>query len=147
MNFKRKNIIYRTIMPLDQLIEYYRNERKYIYENNIPVKGIKWRKRIHKIMFAIIKMKRVLLHQKLTILHDEREDTDKPIIYACTHIGRYDIEMALESIQDTCFLFLGSPGKLYRSLDGVLVYLLDLLDAILQRKRTDILQKNWQYER
>lgn len=80
MNFKRKNIIYRTIMPLDQLIEYYRNERKYIYENNIPVKGIKWRKRIHKIMFAIIKMKRVLLHQKLTILHDEREDTDKPII-------------------------------------------------------------------
>lgn len=123
MNFKRKNIIYRTIMPLDQLIEYYRNERKYIYENNIPVKGIKWRKRIHKIMFAIIKMKRVLFHQKLTILHDEREDTDKPIIYACTHIGRYDIEMALESIQDTCFLFLGSPGKLYRSLDGVLVYL------------------------
>lgn len=123
MNFKRKNIIYRTIMPLDQLIEYYRNERKYIYENNIPVKGIKWRKRIHKIMFAIIKMKRVLLHQKLTILHDEREDTDKPIIYACTHIGRYDIEMALESIQDTCFLFLGSPGKLYRSLNGVLVYL------------------------
>lgn len=123
MNFKRKNIIYRTIMPLDQLIEYYRNERKYIYENNIPVKGIKWRKRIHKIMFAIIKMKRVLLHQKLTILHDEREDTDKPIIYACTHIGRYDIEMALESIQDTCFLFLGSPGKLYRSLNGALVYL------------------------
>lgn len=123
MNFKRKNIIYRTIMPLDQLIEYYRNERKYIYENNIPIKGIKWRKRIHKIMFAIIKMKRVLLHQKLTILHDEREDTDKTIIYACTHIGRYDIEMALESIQDTCFLFLGSPGKLYRSLDGVLVYL------------------------
>lgn len=123
MNFKRKNIIYRTIMPLDQLIEYYRNERKYIYENNIPVKGIKWRKRIHKIMFAIIKMKRVLLHQKLTILHDEREDTDKTIIYACTHIGRYDIEMALESIQDTCFLFLGSPGKLYRSLNGVLVYL------------------------
>ena len=123
MNFKRKNIIYRTIMPLDQLIEYYRNERKYIYENNIPIKGIKWRKRIHKIMFAIIKMKRVLLHQKLTILHDEREDTDKTIIYACTHIGRYDIEMALESIQDTCFLFLGSPGKLYRSLNGVLVYL------------------------
>ena len=123
MNFKRKNIIYRTIMPLDQLIEYYRNERKYIYENNIPIKGIKWRKRIHKIMFAIIKMKRVLLHQKLTILHDEREDTDKTLIYACTHIGRYDIEMALESIQDTCFLFLGSPGKLYRSLNGVLVYL------------------------
>lgn len=123
MNFKRKNIIYRTIMPLDQLIEYYRNERKYIYENNIPIKGIKWRKRIHKIMFAIIKMKRVLLHQKLTILHDEREDTDKTIIYACTHIGRYDIEMALESIQDTCFLFLGSPGKLYRSLNGALVYL------------------------
>ena len=66
MNFKRKNIIYRTIMPLDQLIEYYRNERKYIYENNIPEKGNKWRKRIHKIMFAIIKMKRVLLHLKLT---------------------------------------------------------------------------------
>lgn len=127
MNFKRKNIIYRTIMPLDQLIEYYRNERKYIYENSIPIKGIKWRKRIHKIMFAIIKMKRVLLHQKLTILHDEREDTDKTIIYACTHIGRYDIEMALESIQDTCFLFFGNPGNLYRSLDGVVAYLLGFI--------------------
>ena len=88
MNFKRKNIIYRTIMPLDRLIEYYRNERKYIYENNIPIKGIKWRKRIHKMMLAAIKMNRVLQHQKLTILHDEREDTDKPIIYACTHAYR-----------------------------------------------------------
>ena len=127
MNFKRKNIICRTIMPLDQLIEYYRNERKYIYENNIPIKGIKWRKRIHKMMLAVIKMNRVLQHQKLTILHDEREDTDKPIIYACTHIGRYDIEMALESIQDTCFLFFGNPGKLYRSLDGVVAYLLGFI--------------------
>lgn len=141
MNFKRKNIIYRTIMPLDQLIEYYRNERKYIYENNIPVKGIKWRKRIHKIMFAIIKMKRVLLHQKLTILHDEREDTDKPIIYACTHIGRYDIEMALESIQDTCFLFLGSPGKLYRSLDGVLVYLFGFIGCDTTEKEDRYISK------
>lgn len=141
MNFKRKNIIYRTIMPLDQLIEYYRNERKYIYENNIPIKGIKWRKRIHKIMFAIIKMKRVLLHQKLTILHDEREDTDKTIIYACTHIGRYDIEMALESIQDTCFLFLGSPGKLYRSLNGVLVYLFGFIGCDTTEKEDRYISK------
>lgn len=127
MNFKRKNIIYRTIMSLDQLIEYYRNGRKYIYENNIPIKGIKWRKRIHKMMLAAIKMNRVLQLQKLTILHDEREDTDKTIIYAYTHIGRYDIEMALESIQDTCFLFFGNPGKLYRSLDGVVAYLLGFI--------------------
>lgn len=141
MNFKRKNIIYRTIMPLDQLIEYYRNERKYIYENNIPIKGIKWRKRIHKIMFAIIKMKRVLLHQKLTILHDEREDTDKTIIYACTHIGRYDIEMALESIQDTCFLFLGSRGKLYRSLNGVLVYLFGFIGCDTTEKEDRYISK------
>ena len=67
----------------------FQNEReKYIYENNIPIKGIKWRKRIHKMMLADIKMNRVLQHQKLTILHDEREDTDKPIIYACTHAYR-----------------------------------------------------------
>lgn len=127
MNFKRKNIIYRTIMPLDQLIEYYRNERKYIYENNIPIKGIKWRKQIHKMMLAAIKANRVLQHQKLTILHDRRINTDKSIIYACTHIGRYDIEMALESIQDTCFLFFGNMGKLYRSLDGVVAYLLGFI--------------------
>lgn len=127
MNFKRKNIICRTIMPLDQLIEYYRNERKYIYENNIPIKGIKWRKRIHKMMLAAIKANRVLQHQKLTILHDRRINTDKPIIYACTHIGRYDIEMALESIQDTCFLFFGNPGKLYRSFDGIVAYLLGFI--------------------
>lgn len=127
MYFKRKNIICRTIMPLDQLIEYYRNERKYIYENNIPIKGIKWRKRIHEMMLAAIKANRVLQHQKLTILHDRRINTDKPIIYACTHIGRYDIEMALESIQDTCFLFFGNPGKLYRSFDGIVAYLLGFI--------------------
>ena len=127
MYFKRKNIICRTIMPLDQLIEYYRNERKYIYENNIPIKGIKWRKRIHEMMLAAIKANRVLQHQELTILHDRRINTDKPIIYACTHIGRYDIEMALESIQDTCFLFFGNPGKLYRSFDGIVAYLLGFI--------------------
>lgn len=44
-----------------------------------------------------------------------------------THIGRYDIEMALESIQDICFLFFGNLGKRYRSLDGVVAYLLGFI--------------------
>ena len=141
MNFKTKNIIYRTIMPLDQLIKYYRNERKYIYENNIPIKGIKWRKRIHKMMLASIKTNRVLQHQKLTILHDRRINTDNPIIYACTHIGRYDIEMALESIQDTCFLFFGNPGKLYRSLDGVVAWLLGFIGCDTTEKEDRYISK------
>lgn len=46
-----------------------------------------------------------------------------PVIYACTHIGRYDVERALESIGKQCHIFMGDPRKVYKNAEGLILFL------------------------
>lgn len=43
----KKNFFQRMKMPLPELEEYYRTCRADAYNNNEPIKGIKWRKQLH----------------------------------------------------------------------------------------------------
>ena len=96
--FKRKTIIELLKSSREELIDYYRNLRKFNYENEVPLKGIETRKIIHNLPLLVVKLDRLLKKEEITILKDERLDTDKPKIYACTHIGGNDIERAFEAM-------------------------------------------------
>ena len=97
--------------------------RKYEFDNSVQLKGIKLRQKIHKFLLSIIKIDRVLAKEKLIIVDDKREKTDKPIIYACTHIGGNDIQRTFEAIKEHAYLFLGDPEGLYKDISGLLLYL------------------------
>lgn len=121
--FKKKNLLELRKLSLDELKKYYVELRKYEYENSVPLKGIKLRQKIHKLLLNIIKIDRALTKEKLIIVDDKREKTDKPIIYACTHIGGNDIQRTFEAINDHAYLFLGDPEGLYKDISGLLLYL------------------------
>lgn len=121
--FEKKGLLELRKLSLDELKKYYVELRKYEFDNSVPLKGIKLRQKIHKLLLSIIKIDRVLAKEKLIIVDDKREKTDKPIIYACTHIGGNDIQRTFEAIKEHAYLFLGDPEGLYKDISGLLLYL------------------------
>lgn len=119
--FEYKSLLAKRKMTLEELKLYYRELRKYDCENNIPIKGIEIRKKIYKLIQLILKIDRLISKRTLTIIGDQRTSTDKTKIYAATHIGRYDIESAIESIGEATWMIMGDPGETYRNIDGLLL--------------------------
>ena len=121
--FNKKSILELRKMTIEEIEKYYMELRKYEYENNIPLKNIELRKKIHMLLLELIKIDRVLSHEKLEVIGDKRDVTDAPKIYACTHIGGNDIQRTFEAIKEHAYLFLGDPKEAYIDVNGVILKL------------------------
>ncbi len=112
------------LIPSKELPAYYKSKREYEYKNNSILKGMKWREKIHPILLSIMKFDRKYINkQTLNILNDKSIETDKPVIYAVTHIGVYDYQIVSEAIGTHQYPFAGDPETIYRSFDGVVLAL------------------------
>lgn len=74
------------------------------------------RKKIHKYILAIYTLKNKLGGFTHEIIKDERQLTDRPIIYAVTHVGKFDIEVVSEAIKDHYYLLSGD----YEHIQGII---------------------------
>lgn len=119
----RKNLFQRLAMPQGELEAYYRAVRAEDFEQGKDVRGLGWRRKCHPLIIALLKCGCGFAGQKLTVIGDGRRGTEGPTIYACTHVGRYDIEMALRTIGTQCWFFMGDPGKVYKNLDGLVLWM------------------------
>lgn len=125
---KRMNIFQRLTMPLPELEAYYRQRRKEHWENKDPFKDVKLRRILHPVLITGARLSHILSNQKVTILANRQIKTDKPVIYAATHIGWDDIEMIISTIDRHAYLFWGDPRGTYRTIDG---FLLDINGCII----------------
>ena len=115
--FNYKNILERRKLTLEELKAYYRDLRAYEYYFNDEVKGINIRKKINPLLVELVKIDRILNKRELDIIDDKRVLTDRPKIFALTHVGRYDIEVGIEVTKESSYLFMGDPNEVYRTLD------------------------------
>lgn len=122
-NFEKLSLFKRMKMSIEELEVYYLELRKYEHDNNISLKGIELRKKIHGILLELIKIERKLSGENLKVIYDERTDTKRPIIYACSHIGGNDVQRAFEAIEKHAYLFIGDLKGLYKDLTGLILYL------------------------
>ncbi len=76
---------------------------------------LKQRQKIHKLILMCYKLNNRLGGFSYEVLHDFRSETDRPIIYVCTHIGKFDIEVVSEAIKDHFYLLSGD----YEHLQGL----------------------------
>ena len=108
MEFNRKNLLELRKLSREELTKYYMEKRKEEDEKGIPLskKGIMIRNKIHQLLLQIVMIDRLLNHETITVLKDERIKTDRPIIFAVTHVGKYDIEVVSEAIKDHYYLLL-----------------------------------------
>lgn len=112
----------------NDLCEYYLQKRKYEFENGEILKGLGWRDKLHPILLSLIRINRKFIaKQNLTVINDKRVKSDKPVIYAITHVGLYDYQIVCEAIKDHQYPFAGDPETIYRSGDGLFLSLNGLI--------------------
>ena len=130
-----------------RLYEQLKSQRKQYIKNHTRVKGYCSSKVWHRILLPLLKLLRVFEKQHITVVGDERTDTDKPVIYACTHIGFYDPIILIEVIKKPCWLFWGNPledlvtlfGWMARKNGTVLIDTYDKEDRKLARIEAEML--------
>lgn len=96
----------------------YKERRKKYIGRHDKVKRFHSSKAWHGILLPLLKLLRLLDKQSIHIIGDLHVNTTKPVIYACTHIGFYDIMILFEAIKKTCWLFWENPGEDLTTLFG-----------------------------
>lgn len=111
-------MIEKNSIEWQQKFEKYKIARKKYLENHTHVRGY-FRSYIwHAFLLPLLKLLRVSNRQKITVIGDDSTETSKPKIYACTHIGFYDIMILFEVIKRPCWLFWGNPNEDLTTLFG-----------------------------
>lgn len=119
-DFKPVSKFETLLMTREELIEYYRDLREYVYLENKKIKGIKVRKAIYPIIKKCLKVQRKLNGRDLKILGNKASIIkERPIIYSISHIGRFDLESVCEILPTNAYMFCGDPETMYRNLDGL----------------------------
>lgn len=80
--------------------------------------SLKTRKRLHKLVLLVFVIKNWLSGFSCKVIKDERETTNRPIIYALTHVGKFDIEVSAVGIKDHFYLLSGDYEHLQGLVDG-----------------------------
>ena len=120
VDFKYKNLLQLKALSLEELEKYERQLRAYECDNNKPLESSEFKKRIYFLTNLILKIDRITTGRKLIIFDDKRSDTsNKGKVYATTHVGRYDIESAMEAINEQLYFIMGDPGETYRNFEGL----------------------------
>lgn len=78
--------------------------------------SLEQRRKIHSLILGVYKIKNKLGGLSYDLLKDEREQTDRPIIFAVTHVGKFDIEVLSEAIKDHYYLLSGD----YEHIQGII---------------------------
>lgn len=117
--FKKKNIFSRMLMSQEEINSYHRKLRIYNYLIDKPLTKLKLHKLTNYISLKILKIDRYIVKRSFKIEKDERVETGRPHIYACSHVGRFDIETAMEAIGKDAYFVMGDPNETYRNFEGL----------------------------
>ena len=100
-----------------------REQRAEKYQNIQEIKVLWWRIPIHYVLIGFLIIIRLFAKRKVIVISDKRKKTKKTVIYACTHIGAHDVESTFEAIRVPCYLFMGDAREIYRTMDGIMLWL------------------------
>lgn len=81
--------------------------------------SLKTRQRIHKLILYLFILKNWMSGFSCEVIKDERQYTDRPIIFALTHVGKYDIEVSAVGIKEHFYLLSGDYEHLQGTFDGM----------------------------
>ncbi|MBQ6476976.1 MAG: hypothetical protein IJI43_00885 [Bacilli bacterium] len=108
-------------MSEEEVDEYYRNYRIYLYKTDGLVTDHDKHLKFHRLVQIGLPIMRKLEGRKLIINRDDRIYGDKPRIYCSTHVGRHDVETGIEAIGEQAYLVYGDPNETYFDFNGFLL--------------------------
>lgn len=117
--FKELNKQELANLSKDELASYYRFKRLYEYASCSSLKKRKLKELMYPLVRKLLILNRTLIDkQNVKILSDEQVISDKPVIYAITHIGKFDYQIITEVLGEHTYAFAGDPEEMYRTFDG-----------------------------
>lgn len=132
--FEKKPLLVQNKMSLDELREYKIQERRYNCATVTKEKGIFIRKLVFPLLKFTVKVQRLATSKNtIEFTYDDEKTALKQIqqylkqcninkpgtIYAVTHTGKYDTEIAMEALDEHAYVLMGDPEQLYRKIEGI----------------------------
>ena len=87
-----------------------------IEEKRLDKLSLEQRKKLHGLILGIYKLKNRLGGFSYEIINNKKTYTDRPVIFAVTHIGKFDIEVVSEAIKEHYYLLSGD----YEHIQGII---------------------------
>ncbi len=96
----------------------YKKNKAMLIDSDKPIKGIKIRKWFHPVLIKILQVKSILSGLTYEFISEEKTVAkDKTVIYAITHIGKFDYEMIVEACNLFAYVFAGDWELMYAVID------------------------------
>lgn len=99
-------------------INQYKKKKALLLRSDAPIKGVKIRRWFHPVLMKILQIKSILSGLTYEFVSEERNvPKDKIVIYAITHIGKFDYEMLIEACDIFAYVFMGDWELMYAVVD------------------------------
>lgn len=104
-----------------ELPEYYVKKRAYLSTHGDKLSNFKFQSKFHNILMKGFSINRKYVDkQNYAIIADKTHDINGPVIYAVTHIGKFDYQIITEALKVHTIPFAGDPELTYRQFDGAI---------------------------
>ena len=100
-------------------INKYKQKKMELINSDSSIKGVEIRKYFHPVLMKILQVKSVLSGLTYEFINDKRlyRENEKSVIYAITHIGKFDYEMLIEACDIFAYPFAGDWELMYATVD------------------------------
>lgn len=100
-------------------ITQYKQKKAKILTLDKPIKGVKFHRMIHPLLMFLLRVKSKICGLTYEFINDKRLDvkSGKTVIYAITHIGKFDYEMLIEACDIFAYPFAGDWELMYATVD------------------------------
>lgn len=97
----------------------YKQKKAQLIASDLPIKGVDMHRRIHPILMFLLRVKSRLSGLTYEFVSEKRVDvkSGKTVVYAITHIGKFDYEMLVEACDIFAYPFAGDWELMYATVD------------------------------
>lgn len=114
-------------MTKEEKLKKYKQFRKELSLNDEKIKYTKFREKFHPILSTAMKIATRLSGRRVHIINNNMNYTGKPVIFAVTHIGKFDVEIVKQELGIQNYLFsddqdimMGTFDDFFLRLSGII---------------------------
>ena len=114
--FMRRSLCALHRMTMDDLVNYRKAQRAYTVQTDAPLVRVDWRALLHPLLYVGLRIAHLASGFRVTA-NGRAPRTRRPVIYAASHIGLYDVEAVLHAIRKHAYILSGDEEQMYRNLN------------------------------
>ena len=99
--------------------ERYKELKKQCINNDVPIKNIELRKKIRPVLRSVLKVQRKFNNQTVEFINKTDLISDRPIVFAVTHIGKWDFEIINEQINKHFYVIASDFLNMNGNINGI----------------------------